>query len=50
MKGNSSYTGWEVRVDGRVDKKTGKLFWRNNEQEISTVGGAREPVVSLMNL
>lgn len=52
MKGNenSSHTGQEINVGGRTDKQTEKPFWRNNEQEISTVGGLRERVVSLMNL
>lgn len=46
MKGNSSHTGGKVKVDGRVDKKTGRWFWKNNEQETSTVGGQRKGVVS----
>lgn len=50
LKGNSLHTGGKVKVDGRVDKKTGNWFWRNNGQEITTVGGPREPFVSLMNL
>lgn len=49
LKRNSSHTGRKVKVDGRVDKETGKWFWRNNEQEISTVGGQREPVANVEN-